>query len=45
MITGLRITIRGEELSHRIAERIRVHEEAIGVLNARITQQRGGPAV
>ena len=39
MIRGLQITIRGEELSNSIAERIRVHEATIGALDVRIKQR------
>jgi hypothetical protein len=41
MISGLQITIRGSELSERIADRIRMHEAAIGALDARIAQREG----
>ena len=41
MIRGLQITIRGEELGNRIAERIRVHEATISVLDLRIKQREG----
>src|ERR1022692_4657170 len=41
MIRGLQITIRGEELSDRIAERIRMHEATIGSLDTRIKQRDG----
>lgn len=41
MIRGLRITIRGEELRDRIAERIRTHEGTIGALELRLTQRAG----
>jgi hypothetical protein len=41
MIRGLQITIRGEELSDRIAERIRMHEAAISALDTRIEQRKG----
>jgi hypothetical protein len=41
MITGLHITMRGEELSRRIAERIRTHEATIGALDIRIKQREG----
>jgi hypothetical protein len=41
MIRGLQITIRGEELSHRIAERIRMHEVTTSALDMRIKQREG----
>ncbi len=41
MIRGLQITIRGSELSDRIAERIRMHEVTISALDARIDQRAG----
>jgi len=41
MIIGLQITIRGDDLSHRIAERIRMHEATISALDARISQRAG----
>ena len=41
MISGLQITIRAEELSRRIAERIRMHEATASALDARIKQQQG----
>jgi len=41
MITGLQINIRGEELSRRIDERIRMHEAAIGALDVRIKEREG----
>ena len=41
MIRGLQITIRGEELSIRMAERIRMHEAAIDALGARIKERAG----
>jgi len=41
MIRGLHITIRGEELSDRIAERIRMHEATISALDERIKQREG----
>lgn len=41
MIRGLQITIRGEELSDRIAERIRMHEATITALDMRINQREG----
>jgi hypothetical protein len=41
MIRGLQITIRGEELTRRVAERIRAREDAIGLLDARIEQRAG----
>jgi hypothetical protein len=41
MIRGLQITIRGSELSDRIAERIRMLEATISALDARITQREG----
>jgi hypothetical protein len=41
MITGLQITIRGEELRDTIAERIRMHEATISALDARIKQREG----
>jgi hypothetical protein len=41
MITGLHITMRGEELSRRIAERIQVHEATIGALDIRVKKREG----
>jgi hypothetical protein len=41
MIRGLQITMRGEELSHRIAERIRMHEATASALDVRIKQREG----
>jgi hypothetical protein len=41
MITGLQITIRGEDLSQRISERIRMHEATVGVLEGRIKLREG----
>lgn len=41
MIRGLQITIRGEELTRRIAERIQLHEATMGALDARIKQREG----
>ena len=41
MIAGLQIKIRGEELSRRMAERIREREEAIAALDRRIEQRAG----
>lgn len=41
MIRGLQITIRGEELGQRIAERIRMHGATIGALDIRIKQREG----
>ena len=41
MIGGLQISIRGEELRDRVAERIRAHEAATSALDARITQREG----
>ena len=41
MIKGLQITMRGEELSRRIAERIRVHDAAVSALDARIKRREG----
>jgi hypothetical protein len=41
MITGLQITIRGEELSRSLAERIRVHEATISALDVRISRRQG----
>jgi hypothetical protein len=41
MIRGLQITIRGEELSHRIAERIRTHGVTISALDTRIKKREG----
>jgi len=41
MIRGLQITIRGEELSHRISERIRMHEASRSALDMRIKQREG----
>jgi hypothetical protein len=37
----IKITIRGEELSNRIAERIRMHEATISALDTRISQREG----
>src|SRR4051812_29297065 len=41
MIAGLQIKIRGEELSRRMAERIREREDAIAALDRRIEQRAG----
>ena len=41
MIRGLQITIGGEALSSRIAERIRTHEATISALDIRIQQREG----
>ena len=41
MISGLQITIRGEELSKRIAARIRIYEAAISALDPRIKRREG----
>jgi len=41
MIAGLQIKIRGEELSRRIAERIRAREEAITAIDGRIERRAG----
>ena len=41
MIRGLQITIRGEELGQRIAERIRMHGATINALDMRIKQREG----
>ena len=41
MIRGVEITIRGEELIRKIDERIRVREEAIAALDARIERRAG----
>jgi hypothetical protein len=41
MITGLQISMRGEELRQKIAERIRAHEGAIAVLDVRIKRREG----
>lgn len=41
MIRGLRITMSGHELSDRIAQRVRAHEEAIRALDVRIKQREG----
>ena len=41
MIRGLQITMDGEELSQRIAERIRTHEAAAAALDARIKEREG----
>jgi hypothetical protein len=41
MIRGLQITLRGEELSRRIAERVRVHEAAVAALDERIARRAG----
>ena len=43
MIAGLQIKIRGEELSRRMAERIRAREEAIAALDRRIERRAGDP--
>ena len=44
MIAGLQIKIRGEELSRRMAERIRAREEAIAAIDRRIERRAGEPA-
>ena len=44
MIAGLQIKIRGEELSRRMAQRIRAREEAIAALDRRIERRAGDPA-
>src|SRR3954471_5893617 len=41
MIRGVEITIRGEELIRKIDERIRVREQAIAALDARIERRAG----
>jgi hypothetical protein len=41
MITGLRITLRGEDLSVRVSERIKVHEATISALDARTKDREG----
>jgi hypothetical protein len=41
MIAGLQIKIRGEELSRRMAERIRAREEAIAAIDRRIEKRAG----
>jgi hypothetical protein len=41
MIRGLQITISGEELSDRIADRIRMHEAAASALDMRIKRREG----
>jgi hypothetical protein len=41
MIRGLQITIRGEDLSNRIGERIRMHEATMNAIDTRITQRAG----
>lgn len=41
MIRGLQITIRGDELSNRIAERIRAHDAALEALETRIRAREG----
>jgi hypothetical protein len=41
MVRGLQITLRGEELGRRIAERIRVHEAAVSALDDRIKRREG----
>jgi hypothetical protein len=41
MIVGLQIRIRGEELSRRMAERIRAREEAIAAIERRIEKRAG----
>ena len=43
MIAGLQIKIRGEELSRRMAQRIRVREEAIAAIDRRIERRAGDP--
>jgi len=41
MIRGLQISVRGRELSQKIAERVRVHESAVAALDARIKERAG----
>jgi hypothetical protein len=41
MIAGLQIKIRGEDLSRRMAERIRAREEAIAAIDRRIERRAG----
>jgi hypothetical protein len=41
MIRGLHVAIRGEELSERIGERIRIHEATINALDVRLKQREG----
>jgi hypothetical protein len=41
MIRGLQITMRADELSRRITERICVHQAAMSALDARINQRAG----
>src|SRR5438034_7231894 len=41
MIRGLQITIRGEALTQRIMERIRLHEATVGALDGRIRRRDG----
>ena len=43
MIAGLQIKIRGDELSRRMAQRIRAREEAIAALDRRIERRAGDP--
>jgi|SRR5689334_7460964 len=43
MIAGLQIKIRGEELSRRMAERIRAREQAIAAIDRRIERRTGDP--
>jgi len=43
MIAGLQIKIRGEELSRRMAERIRAREETIAAIDRRIERRAGEP--
>jgi hypothetical protein len=43
MIAGLQIKIRGEELSRRMAGRIRAREEAIDALDRRIERRAAEP--
>lgn len=43
MIAGLQIKIRGEELSRRMAQRIRAREEAIAAIDRRIARRAGDP--
>jgi hypothetical protein len=45
MIRGLQITIRGEDLSSRIGERIRVHAARVTALEIRIKQRQGDQLV
>lgn len=43
MIAGLQIKIRGDELSRRMAQRIRVREEAIAAIERRIERRASAP--